>query len=704
MRLVPDIEMARKMKRPFPTLGELHVLDHIAKTLADVEDVTIFFQPKVGSLRPDIVVLREGHGCSIIEVKDWSLDSYNLKRNDKQEDGTEWYTRSTGVKILSPHLQVVSYKRRLFSEAGLDLIKIFNRPLYGVIKTVVVLTNTANTDAQSASHKYVPVLGRDGLPDTSAELLQVLGLGYKTETFSRECFNAIQRVLDPPTRPEQPFITVKLSERQRAALELPKSRRRKIHGAAGSGKTIVGVTLAAEAAQKGMQVMYLVYNNAAKQGVWNVLRSYNLDFPRSSVTVETIFKLAAPFNKLNEEQFLLSSQFFMAAQEKITESLRERTSVPDYERYDVIIIDEAQDHEYEWMQVLERDYLTDNGTLLIMADEAQNIYGKKLEEQRVKTPITGSWYRLNEHKRSDPAISELCDQFRRTYLSDTEANERQTEMGMGILEVQISQDHSKVGLTKKLLANDNLNEALTGRTQQRSSLIIARTSDIIRTVTDECRKLCPDRGKLSSMMETDLQRAVVFLGELKTTVDRYGADSRCANVRLTSDELEWIKKVFFRIPQDKLRERYVEIAKQLLYSENKGAARQEHLDVLSQLFERTRSVADRRIDEHEAVLSESQESYKNDIVHNYSFMIARLRAELKEDVFRNSSPIVVSTAHSSKGIERDRVYLLIDAYWHLNPQAHELLYTALTRARSELYVICSPKSTYSEFFGGYLKQ
>jgi hypothetical protein len=702
MRLVPDIETARKMNRPFPTLGELHVLEHIARVLGNEPDVEIYFQPKVASLRPDIVVLREGFGCSIIEVKDWVIGSYVVKLDNKMDSGTEWRSKSTGAEIMSPHLQVIKYKKRLFSEAGLDLSKVFNKSLYGTIRTVIILTNSSNEAAQAASHRYVPVLGRDGLPEDSSDLMRVLGLEKMSSSFTKECYHAIKSVLDPSKEPEPPVISVKLSERQISALKFPASRRRKIRGVAGSGKTIVGATLAARSAAEGLHVLYLVFNNAARHNSRNVLRSLDLEFPRAYVTIETVFKLASPFNKVTEDRFLVSNQFYEAARDKITEALKERVELPDSERYDVVIIDEAQDHEYEWMQVIEQYYLAPEGTMLVLADEAQNIYGTSLEEQRVKTPIPGTWFRLNEHKRSDPSISKLCDQFRRSFLGDSESNELQTEMGLGLVELHIVEDHSPGNLANCILANEKLVDILTGNNKDSTSLIIGRTSSIIGQVTDECRKYCGDRGTLSTMMETDQQRATLFLETLKSIFEKPVPVIRCASVTLTYGEADHIKEAVSCDWHEWKSNKRAEIVELLLASNEGAKNRLNWVETLRSLYDRTLSLSERRFADLQHNDTPLPSSYKDDIVHEYSFGISKLRSELKEAAFIKNSRVVISTAHSSKGIERDQVFLLIDAHWHMSPQANELMYTAMSRARSELFLICSGKSPYRTFFDNYL--
>lgn len=74
-KLYPPYEIIETSK-PTPTQGELKCIQFLRDNLSD--DYEVFFQPFLNGDCPDIVLMRKGGGVMIIEVKDWSLDSYHL--------------------------------------------------------------------------------------------------------------------------------------------------------------------------------------------------------------------------------------------------------------------------------------------------------------------------------------------------------------------------------------------------------------------------------------------------------------------------------------------------------------------------------------------------------------------------------------------------------------------------------------------------
>lgn len=60
-----------------PTEGEFAMLRFIEKNLDNSYE--IYFNPYLNGDRPDIIILRKGHGALIIEVKDWNLDNFSVE-------------------------------------------------------------------------------------------------------------------------------------------------------------------------------------------------------------------------------------------------------------------------------------------------------------------------------------------------------------------------------------------------------------------------------------------------------------------------------------------------------------------------------------------------------------------------------------------------------------------------------------------------
>ena len=82
---IPSMEeiMANQMERP--TKGELHLLNQL-QVLSN--NYTIYFQPHVNTLHPDIVIVKHNCGVMIIEVKDWNLGAYEFKADSTRSSSS----------------------------------------------------------------------------------------------------------------------------------------------------------------------------------------------------------------------------------------------------------------------------------------------------------------------------------------------------------------------------------------------------------------------------------------------------------------------------------------------------------------------------------------------------------------------------------------------------------------------------------------
>ena len=69
----PSLEVINNLPVPLQG-GERALLDFLYKHLDDTYE--IYFQPFLNGDRPDFIIVRNGYGVLIIEVKDWILKKY----------------------------------------------------------------------------------------------------------------------------------------------------------------------------------------------------------------------------------------------------------------------------------------------------------------------------------------------------------------------------------------------------------------------------------------------------------------------------------------------------------------------------------------------------------------------------------------------------------------------------------------------------
>lgn len=91
----------------------------------------------------------------------------------------------------------------------------------------------------------------------------------------------------------------------------------------------------------------------------------------------------------------------------------------DLRKYDAIFIDECQDFDKNWLDIIKDNFLAPNGEFVIFADEKQNIYGRDLDkDKKVKTNIVGKWNELNQSFRVKNKISKLAELYQTEFMHD----------------------------------------------------------------------------------------------------------------------------------------------------------------------------------------------------------------------------------------------------------------------------------------------
>ena len=109
----PSLETIAKFKVP-PTEGEQTLLDFLGKVLDDSYEV--YFNPYLNGDRPDVLIMREGNGVMVIEVKDWNLDNFKLNEKKKWVLTPNGAIKKSPGALLRPWLQgcLQSRRRELF--------------------------------------------------------------------------------------------------------------------------------------------------------------------------------------------------------------------------------------------------------------------------------------------------------------------------------------------------------------------------------------------------------------------------------------------------------------------------------------------------------------------------------------------------------------------------------------------------------------
>lgn len=219
---------------------------------------------------------------------------------------------------------------------------------------------------------------------------------------------------------------------------------KKLKGVAGCGKTEVLVNRAVNAIQRTNtnNILILTYNNSLKPylryRLYGILRRVNkekfeeIDRDIFEVTNYHRFYIAQA-NNLNIDIQIIN------ADGSINENqFRQNIFLNNTEKYDVILIDEIQDYETDWIKIIRDSFLSKNGEMVIFGDQTQNIYKRDIKKRESSlVQGFGKWQPLNKSYRSCLKLIDIFAKFKEKFLIEykEEENYEYKEPQQGELDV-----------------------------------------------------------------------------------------------------------------------------------------------------------------------------------------------------------------------------------------------------------------------------
>jgi len=438
--LFPPLENINKLKVK-PTEGELHLINFLNENLDDSYE--IYFQPYINGDNPDIVIMKENSGVMIIEVKDWNLIHYSL------DDNKNWKLNSNNVTLKSPLTQVLNYKNNLFELHIENLYKkfIYNSKMFSVVNLCVYFHNCSqieiinflSTKSQNDSKyikflSYFEIWGRDSLNNEVLQsILKRRWLNRHSKYFDSALYNSFKRYLQPPKHTFEQGKKIEYNKEQTNII-YNKILEQKIKGIAGSGKTMVLAKKAVNSHKSSNDnVLILCFNITLRNYIHDKINEVREDFEWNYFHINNYHEfitqqmnnLGIPIlitdeidslDKIEREKFFNNYysdvNLFENVKDKIT-------------KYNSIFIDEGQDFSIEWLTIIKKYFLAENGTYLLFADEKQNVYNNPLESNQIdendkkpKTNIIGRWNEsLKKSYRLSKRISNLANNFQRHFFN-----------------------------------------------------------------------------------------------------------------------------------------------------------------------------------------------------------------------------------------------------------------------------------------------
>ena len=423
--LVPswsDLEQLPQALKP----GERHLLNALLEVL-EGDDWTIYAQPHVNGLRPDVIIFNPNHGIGIFEVKDWSLGAYRIDVSPNTNHGKvehyNWVVHKANGKIESircPFQQVEHYRDVIykFEIPNLGAETAVNKSAFALISTFVYFHGHDHIyleeipDLTKILGKYRNMLGQDDLQ--REKLISILSrrnlLGSKSrfapwmDKNIAEIQNAFYPALHGKT--DLKYLNYKLTNKQQDLLDSSLGKRRRVIGSAGSGKTFVLVRKAVLAAKEKRKTVLVAFNitmgNYLRDLIGRLCRYFGPTVHYYViVTHYHALRYGSHFDELEDDE-----HFDSRLAQKVAEP---NSGVPlnrlNAFRPEILLVDEGQDFEKSWLEWLEWQCV-ENRHLMFMADDRQSIY--KLRFPAWKS-FVGQPNKLNETLRIPPRLARLAN-------------------------------------------------------------------------------------------------------------------------------------------------------------------------------------------------------------------------------------------------------------------------------------------------------
>ena len=384
--------------------GERRVLHQLKRCLED--DYLVWHNVPIGprARQPDFVILSPRQGILLLEVKDWKRATMVAASRDRVELDTARGRVTEGNPLRQARdyaLELVDLMQRdaaLVHAEGAFRGKLLFPYGWGVAFSRMTQVDVAGSDFGDvfAPHQ---VLLRDDLAETvdpgefQKRLWGMFTVSYP-HTLTLPQRDRIRWHLFPELRvpqqgalnfadaegsaPALPDLLQVMDLQQETVARTLGEGHRVIHGAAGSGKTMILIFRAqylAAAARPDQPVLVLCFNRTLADRIDAQLRHRGVDERVQVRTFHSWCKDVVDSYQLHVPRTADSDAWYRVLVETVERSLQ--TGFVPGGQYTALLVDEAHDFEDAWLRMAVQLVNPATNSLLVLYDDAQSIYQKK---------------------------------------------------------------------------------------------------------------------------------------------------------------------------------------------------------------------------------------------------------------------------------------------------------------------------------------
>lgn len=639
-----------------PSQSEKNLLHFLNEELDD-DIFEIFYKPHCDFINPQIVIVEKFNKITIMNVceeqieNNINLDDIN-KNINKDKFDLYPYLNINGPTTMYKGILKLFDTICFFSNLNQNIINkkeqhIFNKkeqhePNFKKTYWMKSFGKDNKHDLIRRIKRHNDTITQSNLQKNQNRLEKYLEIKNKIKKtpfiFDEKEYNSFKNFIHPPIHKQEEGLIIKYTPEQEKII-YSNAKKSKIKGVAGSGKTMIAVKKAVFCYNKTRnRVLILCFNKTLKNYIQTKLNEVYENFDWNDFPLTNYHTFISRIENTDGETA------HMWREEDIKKKNYGKVIRDDYddieffknskfEKFDTIIIDEIQDFKKQWLIILTNYFLEPDGEFHVFGDEKQNIFERKMGEDRYPLipTIPGAWNKLKIQNRSQENISFLVYKFQKKFLSEKYDIDNIPTISNQLNTVSTTQ------INDYFFVQNNLIEIIKKINEIRISYPkqITHNGDICILCEDtftiaNINSQLKNKFNIETISTVEDQETLKFINE-KVSRKTYNEFIRPKYKTLNYKTLETYKKRYY----------------------------------------------DRHL-----------KSTKN-----------KERNALRNKFTMQNNALKLSTISSFKGWEISTLILIIDNTTFIdNSEKHELIYTALTRARNNLFIFNMGNQNYHEFF------